>query len=98
MPPARLIARIGTGVSAYRAALDRSPVFRHLAARIDNAMMAQAQLTAACNAKHHVEERVCRWLLEIHDRVGNSPNFLKQSTIAIVRFATDHCYHGIGEA
>jgi CRP-like cAMP-binding protein len=48
----------------------------------DNAMMAQAQHTATCNAKHHVEERVCRWPVEIHDRVGNTPIPLKQSTLA----------------
>src|SRR5689334_334767 len=44
--------------------------------------MAQVRFTAACNAQHHVEERVCRLLLEIHDRIGTAPIPLKQVTIA----------------
>lgn len=73
---------VSVSASDYRAALDHSPVLRRLAASFDNAIMAQVQFTAACNAQHHVEERVCRLLLEVQDRVGNVPIPLKQVTIA----------------
>jgi CRP-like cAMP-binding protein len=52
---------------------------------------AQAQQTAACNAAHPVEGRMCRWLLEIHDRADNNRLSLTQeflSTILGVRRTT----------
>jgi CRP-like cAMP-binding protein len=35
-------------------------------------LSAQAQQSAACNASHHLEARLCRWLLRAHDLCGNS--------------------------
>ena len=32
--------------------------------------MAQALQSMACNTVHSVEARCCRWLLTLHDRVG----------------------------
>jgi CRP-like cAMP-binding protein len=34
-------------------------------------MTAQVQQTAACNAVHNVQTRMCRWLLRMHELVGN---------------------------
>ena len=33
--------------------------------------LSQVQQTAACNAVHKVEARTCKWLLRMHDLVGN---------------------------
>jgi CRP-like cAMP-binding protein len=34
-------------------------------------LYAQSQQTAACNAAHPLEARLCRWLLRMHDLCGN---------------------------
>jgi CRP-like cAMP-binding protein len=68
--------------NAFRYALEESPAMRRLAARFDSTIMAQAQQTALCNAAHQVEGRICRWLLEVHDRGSNGKIPLTQSTIA----------------
>ena len=68
--------------SIYRDALDQNPRIRRIAARFDNAMLAQARQTALCNAVHSVEVRICRWLLEIHDHSGSDKVPLTQNTLA----------------
>jgi CRP-like cAMP-binding protein len=68
--------------AAYRHILDQNLSISRRAARFDSAMMAQAQQTALCNAAHPVEERICRWLLEIQDRSGASVVPLTQITLA----------------
>jgi CRP-like cAMP-binding protein len=56
--------------SAFRHVLNHSPTLRQWTAQFNNAMMAQAQRTAVCNAAHSVEARICRWLLDVCDRSG----------------------------
>ena len=68
--------------SAFRYVLDQSPGIRSLAARFDSAMMAQSQQTALCNAAHSVEARICRLLLEVHDRGDSNRVPLTQSSLA----------------
>ena len=51
----------------FRAAVERSPAFRNLFARHEQALLAQAQQSAACNAIHSVEQRLSRWLLRARD-------------------------------
>lgn len=41
-----------------------------------------AHQTAACNTTHSVEERICRWLLMIHDRTGTDEFSLTHESIA----------------
>jgi CRP-like cAMP-binding protein len=41
-----------------------------------------AYQTVACNALHSVEERMCRWLLMTHDRVGKEEFGLTQEFLA----------------
>ena len=36
-----------------------------------NAFLVQVSQSVACNALHPVEERLCRWLLTVHTRVGS---------------------------
>ena len=67
---------------AFRYALDRSAILRHWAAQFDNALNAQTQRTALCNAAHPVEARICRCLLEVQDRIGSDRIPLTQDTLA----------------
>jgi CRP-like cAMP-binding protein len=68
--------------ASFRYFLDQNPSVRRLAARFDSAMLAQAQQTALCNAIHPVEARICRWLLEIQDRIHSEKIPLTQSALA----------------
>jgi CRP-like cAMP-binding protein len=68
--------------SAFRHVLDQNQGIRSLAARFDNALMAQAQHTALCNATHAVEARICRWLLNVLDRSAGGSVPLTQAALA----------------
>jgi len=68
--------------AAFRYALDRSPTLRHWSSQFDNALMAQTQQTALCNATHSVEARMCRWLLEVHERSDDERIPLTQGALA----------------
>jgi CRP-like cAMP-binding protein len=50
--------------------LERVPVFRALVQRYVQALFGQISQAAACNRLHSNEERLSRWLLMSHDRVG----------------------------
>jgi CRP-like cAMP-binding protein len=54
-------------VADFRAVADRSIAFRTLLVRHEQALFAQAQQAAACNASHSVEARLSRWLLRARD-------------------------------
>jgi CRP-like cAMP-binding protein len=41
---------------------------RNLFVSYSETLLSQVQQTAACNAMHTTEERMCRWLLMMHDR------------------------------
>src|SRR5215212_9250695 len=49
---------------------ERSKAFRTLLIEYELFMTAQVQQTAACNAVHGVQARMCRWLLRMHELVG----------------------------
>lgn len=49
-------------------ALDTVPTLRRRLLRYALALQTQIAQTAACNAHHHVEQRLARWLLTAHDR------------------------------
>ncbi|MGH6674322.1 MAG: Crp/Fnr family transcriptional regulator [Xanthobacteraceae bacterium] len=67
---------------AFRHVLDQNPAIRRRVARHASAMLAQVQQTALCHANHAVESRICRWLLEVHDRTGGNKVPLTQGTLA----------------
>ena len=58
------------GAAAFRAAMEESAALRLVLNRYALAFQAQVTLTAACNARHAIEQRLCRWLLIAHDRAG----------------------------
>jgi hypothetical protein len=54
--------------TALRKAASNSKPIANLCIRSNEMLLAQARITAACNALHHVEARFCRWLLQTRDR------------------------------
>jgi CRP-like cAMP-binding protein len=66
----------------FRAATDSSRHLRHLALRSSELLMAQVQQTAACNALHSAERRLCRWILQVRDRIDNDTIQLTQDFLA----------------
>jgi CRP-like cAMP-binding protein len=56
--------------------------FRSLLIRHDQVLFAQAQQSAACNASHSVESRMCRWLLRMRDLAVSDDLTLTQEFLA----------------
>jgi CRP-like cAMP-binding protein len=54
-------------VERLRTAANQSIDFRTTLVRHEQALFAQAQQSAACNATHSAESRLARWLLRMHD-------------------------------
>jgi len=50
--------------------------------RYNQALLSQLAYSVACNRLHSVEERMCRWLLMTHDRVGADQFPLTQEFLA----------------
>jgi CRP-like cAMP-binding protein len=55
----------------------RSQLLRHM-----QAMITQTSQCALCNRLHSIEERLCRWLLTVSDRVGSDDLELTQEFLA----------------
>ncbi|MGO9233374.1 MAG: Crp/Fnr family transcriptional regulator [Methylocella sp.] len=47
---------------------ERSAQIRNLFVGYSETLLAQIQQTVACNALHTTQQRICRWLLMMHDR------------------------------
>lgn len=58
-------------VADFRAAVSESPVLRKVALLSSELMLAQMQQTAACNALHTADRRLCRWIVQVHDRIDD---------------------------
>ena len=52
--------------------------FRSRLIRHERVLFAAAQQSAACNASHLVEARLCRWLLRMRDLVGDDLNLTQE--------------------
>jgi CRP-like cAMP-binding protein len=58
-------------VGDFRAAVAESPVLRKMALLSSELMLAQMQQTAACNALHTADRRLCRWIVQVRDRIDD---------------------------
>jgi CRP-like cAMP-binding protein len=78
------ITGIGVQISVadFRHALAHSETLADQVARCEALLVAQMHQSAACNAVHDVEARMCRWLLEIDDRMGGSRFPMTQDMLA----------------
>ena len=54
--------------AAFRDVLEESAAFRVVMQRYALLFHAQVTLTAACNSRHAIDQRLARWLLIAHDR------------------------------
>ncbi|MFZ0130833.1 MAG: Crp/Fnr family transcriptional regulator [Candidatus Dormiibacterota bacterium] len=64
--------------AAFLALSERSTVFQSLVAKYTQALFGQISQAAACNRLHSSEERLSRWLLMSHDRVGSDQFMITQ--------------------
>ena len=55
-------------ITVLRSEFERSAQVRDLLVSYSETLLSQVQQTVACNAMHTTEERMCRWLLMMHDR------------------------------
>lgn len=86
----------------FRTVAAQSPALRSLVARHGEALLAQSQQTAACNAVHSVEARLARWLLrarDLHDgRTLPLTQELLAQMIGVRRNAISIVAHALQEA
>ena len=71
-------------IDAFRAEIDRRGVFLARVTRFHDALVGFIMQSAACNAIHTVEQRLSRWLLLAHDRVGKDDFPLTQEFAAMM--------------
>ena len=69
-------------VEAFRRELDRRGPFYELVTRYRQALVGFMMQSTACNAVHSIEQRLCRWLLLAHDRIGKGDFPLTQELAA----------------
>ena len=72
----RLLVQIpGSAAKISRAAFTRAmgsmPLFRNLMISYVQAFLEQVQVSAACNGRHTLKERLARWLLMMRDRADD---------------------------
>ena len=89
-------------IASCRAAADRSVAFRSLLARYEQAVLAETQQSAACNATHSVEERLSRWLLRARELCDGGALPLTQELLArmigVQRNAISIVAHGLQQS
>ena len=68
----------------FKTEMDRRGAFHDLINRYGQAYLVFLAQSIACNALHSVEERLARWLLASHDRVGREDFPLTQEFLAIM--------------
>ena len=69
---------------ALELAKQASKHLEHLFCRYADYLLAQVMQSAACNSFHPIEARAARWLLHVHDRVGDDRITLTQEALAAI--------------
>jgi CRP-like cAMP-binding protein len=69
---------------AFRQEMDRRGAFYDLITRYGQALVGFIMQSTACNAVHSIEQRLSRWLLLAHDRVGRDDFPLTQEFAAMM--------------
>jgi len=75
---------VALAVAPFVRASAGAGTFRDVMARYAQAMLLQTMQCTACNARHDVRQRCCRWLLQTHDRVDADDFLLKHEFLAIM--------------
>jgi CRP-like cAMP-binding protein len=71
-------------VQAFRREMKRGDAFHALLTRYANAFVGFVMQSTACNAVHSIEQRLSRWLLLAHDRMGRDDFPLTQEFVAMM--------------
>jgi CRP-like cAMP-binding protein len=89
VPPPSYVSEVALPGSALRARVDvlrqefaRGGAFQQTLVRYAAARIALLSRRAVCNGNHRVEERLCMWLLMMHDRAGDQPLALTHERIS----------------
>jgi CRP-like cAMP-binding protein len=69
---------------AFRREMDRRGAFYDVMTEYAQALVGVVMQFTACNAVHSVEQRLARWLLMAHDRVGRDEFTLTQEFVAMM--------------
>jgi CRP-like cAMP-binding protein len=69
---------------AFRVEMERRGPFYELVTRYSQALVGFIMQSTACNAVHSVEQRLSRWLLLAHDRIGRDDFPLTQEFAAMM--------------
>lgn len=64
-------AMVRCPIEALRLEFQRSEHVRNLFVSYSETLLSQVMQSVACNCLHTIEERMCRWLLMMHDRAEN---------------------------
>jgi CRP-like cAMP-binding protein len=75
-------------MAAFRREMDLRGPFYELLTAYAQALTGVIMQSTACNAVHSVEQRLARWLLMAHDRVGRDEFPLTQEFVAMMLGAT----------
>ncbi|MCB4824968.1 Crp/Fnr family transcriptional regulator [Roseicella aerolata] len=70
--------------AAFRAELDHTPAFRSLLLRSALFQHRQVVRTAACNGRHHTDQRLARWLLVARDRAEGGAFAMTHELLAMM--------------
>jgi CRP-like cAMP-binding protein len=86
-PPYRAIVQIAgdairVPVETFKAVFEQGNGLQGLLLRFAVVFTTQVAQSVVCNRFHHVEERLARWMLLTHDRVGSNTLKLTQEFIA----------------
>jgi CRP-like cAMP-binding protein len=68
----------------FRKALNQDEAVRDVVLRYVEVLLVQISRTAACNQLHRVEQRLARWLLQVHDWVWEDRFYLTQDFLALM--------------
>ena len=71
-------------VQQFRQEMERRGAFYELLTRYTQALLGLIMQSTACNAVHTVEQRLARWFLMAHDRVGTDSFPLTQEFVAMM--------------
>ena len=89
VPPPSYMSEVSISGSALRARVDvlrqefaRGGTLQQILVKFAAARIALLSRRAVCNGNHRVEERLCTWLLMMHDRAGEQPLALTHERIS----------------
>ncbi len=71
-------------VDVFRSEMERRGAFYEVLTRYAQALLGVIMQSTACNAVHTVEQRLARWLLMAHDRMGTDEFLLTQEFVAMM--------------